>query len=220
MAYAFMSEYFTEDQRANSRLELLNYSVNEAKQPGLFMEFGVLNGYSLKYLAECRIDKIFYGFDSFKGLPEEWDDFIPKGYGKLDQVPNVPSDVVLIDGLFQDTLGPFLEEHDEPVSFLHMDADLYSSTNYVLSTLANADRFQKGTIIQFDQLFYQDSPKTVLDDEHRAYHDFMRDYDVRVKWLKFYQRIVNERWLYIIRRRIMKTTIRASLIIESFQKGE
>lgn len=220
MAYAFMSKYFTEDQRAPSRLKLLKWSINKAIKPGLFLEFGVWKGASLKFLAECRPDKRFYGFDTFKGLPESWSKFYPRGHGKLDNLPYIPGDVVLIEGLFQDTLEPFLEEHNEPVSFIHLDADLYSSTNYVLSTLADANRLQKGTIIQFDQVFYQDSPNTVLDDEYRAYQDFMRKYDVQVRWLKFYQRTVNERWLHFLRRRRRKATIRASLLIESFMIKE
>lgn len=211
-AYAFMTEYFTEDQRADSRLDLLKYSVNEAQQSGLFLEFGVLAAYSLMFLAMVRPEKKFYGFDTFKGLPESWGS-IPKGHGKLDYIPTVPSNIVLIEGLFQDTLEPFLEDHDEPVSFLHLDADLYSSTYYVLSTLAEAGRLQKGTIIQFDQIFYQDSPNTVLDDEYRAYQDFIRKHDVTVKWLKFYQRTINERWLHFLRRKRRKATIRASLMI-------
>lgn len=214
---AFLSENLSEDQRSPSRLHLLKHSVTQAVNDGLFLEFGVWNGYSLRYLSECRPDRRFYGFDCFKGLPESWGS-APQGHGKLDYAPHVPGDIVLIEGLFQDTLEPFLEEHDESVSFLHLDADLYSSTNYVLSTLADAGRIVKGTIIEFDEVFYQDTSHTLQDDEHRAYLKFMEDYEVKVRWLKFYQRTVNERWLYFLRRRRKKATIRASLIIENFKK--
>jgi len=209
---AFLNENLTEKKRSPSRLDLLRYSVLEAKKPGLFLEFGVLKGYSLNFLAKCKPNQQFYGFDCFKGLPETWGN-IPKGYGKLDYIPYVPENVILIEGLFQDTLEPFLEDHNDSVSFLHLDADLYSSTKYVLSTLANAGRIQKGTIIEFDEIFFQDSSNTVLDDEYRAYKDFMRDYDVKVRWIQFYQRKINERWLFF-RRIVMKSTIRASLVIE------
>jgi len=203
---SFLAEHFTEIQRAPSRFQLLKLSVNKAREPGLFLEFGVWKGDSLKFLAECRPDKRFYGFDTFKGLPEWWSNGYPKGHMKLDHIPYVPGDVILIEGLFQDTLETFLEEHGESVSFLHMDADLYSSTNYVLSTLADAGRIVKGTIIEFDEVFYQDTAHTILDDEHRAYLKFMEDYDVKVKWLHFFQRT----------RRGRRATTRASLIIEEF----
>jgi len=203
---AFLKEHFIENQRAPSRSHLLKWAVNKATQPGLFLEFGVWKGDSLKFLAECRPDKRFHGFDTFKGLPEWWSNGYPKGHMKLDHLPYIPGDVILIEGLFQDTLEPFLEEHPEPVSFLHMDADLYSSTNYVLSTLADAGRIVKGTIIEFDEVFYQDTAHTLLDDEHRAYLKFMDDYDVKVRWLHFFQRT----------RRGRRATTRASLIIEEF----
>ena len=203
---AFVREHFTEAQRAPSRLQLLKWSAHRARQPGLFMEFGVWKGDSLKFLAECRPDVRFYGFDTFKGLPEWWSNGYPKGHMKLDHAPYIPGDVILIEGLFQDTLPPFLEEHTEPVSFLNLDADLYSSTNYVLSTLADAGRIVKGTIIEFDEVFYQDTAHTLLDDEYRAYLKFMEDYEVSVRWLNFFQRT----------RRGRRATTRASLIIEEF----
>jgi len=203
---AFVSKHFKEEQRTPTRRHLLKWSVKRAIHPGLFLEFGVWKGGSLKFLAECRPNERFYGFDTFKGLPEFWSNGYPKGHMKLDHAPYIPGDVILIEGLFQDTLGPFLEEHPEPVSFLHMDADLYSSTNYVLSTLADAGRIVKGTIIEFDEVFYQDTAHTLLDDEYRAYLKFMEDYDVSVKWLLFFQRT----------RRGRRATTRASLIIERF----
>jgi len=214
----FLSENFTWGQKAPSRLDLLKYSVTQAFNDGLFLEFGVLGGYSLKYLAECRPDRRFYGFDTFEGIPENWGEFYPKGHGKQDHIPQIPGDIILIKGLFQDTLEPFLEEHSEPVSFLHMDADLYSSTNYVLSTLANAGRIVKGTIIEFDEVFFQDSHNTVLNDEYRAYLEFMERYEVKVRWLQFYHRKTSYIWKKMFRWTKRVATIRASLVIESFQK--
>ena len=199
---AFIRKYFTEKQRMATRLDLLKYSVNQAGKDGLFLEFGVWKGDSLKFLAEVRPDIRFYGFDSFEGLPEWWSDFYPKGHMKLDAPPYIPGDVILVKGLFQDVLDPFLSKNDEPVSFLHLDADLYSSTKYVLFKLADENRIQKGTIIEFDEIFYQDSSHTILDDEYRVYNEFIKKYDVRVKWLRFFQR---------------RFTTRASLLIESFE---
>jgi len=214
----FLRENFTEKQRAPSRLDLIKYSVKQAVNDRLFLEFGVLGGYSLKYLAECRPDRRFYGFDTFEGIPENWGEFYPKGHGKQDHIPQIPGDVILIKGLFQDTLEPFLEDHPEPVSFLHLDADLYSSTKYVLFTLADAGRIQKGTIIEFDEVFFQDSKYTILDDEYQVYLEFLEKYDVKVRWIQFYQRRIPYIWKKIFRRVKKKATTRASLIIENFKK--
>ena len=197
----FTDKYFKESQRMKSRFNLLEYSVKQAMKDGLFLEFGVWKGDSLKHLSKIRPDKRFYGFDTFKGLPEDWSDFYPKGHMMLDNPPYISGDVILIVGLFQDTLEGFLEEYGDKVSFLHLDADLYSSTKYVLFTLADQNRLQKGTIIEFDEIFYQDSIVTVLDDEHRVFNEFIEKYDVKFEWLKFFQR---------------KATTRASLIIKEF----
>ena len=56
---------------------------------------------------------------------------------------------ILVHGLFQDTLDGFLQGHTEPVAFVHFDADLDSSTKYVLDRIA--DRLMDGTIFVFDE---------------------------------------------------------------------
>lgn len=198
----FVGRYFTEEQRMPSRFDLLKYSVKKASLDGLFLEFGVWKGDSIRFLAKTLPDKHFYGFDTFKGLPEKWSEFYPKGHMGLNETPKVPVNVTLIEGLFQETLAPFLEEHVEPASFVHLDADLYSSTKYVLFTLADNDRLKTGTILEFDEVFYQDSPDTMLDDEHRVYNEFIEAYDVDVQWLRFFQK---------------RATTRASLVIERFE---
>ena len=40
---------------------------------GLFLEFGVYNGASINILSKLKPDKVFHGFDTFTGLPEDWD---------------------------------------------------------------------------------------------------------------------------------------------------
>jgi len=200
MVTDFITGYFTESQRMPSRLDLLKYSVNQAVKDGLFLEFGVWRGDSLKYLSTIRSDKTFYGFDTFKGLPEDWSTFYPKGHMMLNKPPDIQGNVVLVEGLFQDTLEGFLDDYEDKASFLHLDADLYSSTKFALFMLADYDRLQEGTIIEFDEVFYQDSPNTMLDDEYRVYNEFIEKYDVNVKWLRFFQRRVTTRASLIINR--------------------
>lgn len=195
---SFIHRYFNEEQRATSRLNLLKYSIEQVVIEGLHLEFGVWKGASINYLASIKPYQKFYGFDSFKGLPEEWSKFYPKGHMEIDKPPQVRENVELVIGLFQDTLKNFLEAHPEKIAFLHLDADLYASTKFVLFTLADHNRIQKGTVIEFDEVFYQDSPKTLLDDEYRVYNEFMEKYDVKVRWIKFFQH---------------RATTRASLII-------
>lgn len=197
----FINKYFAGRQPRPSRLKLLENTLSKAVVDGLFLEFGVWKGTSINHLATLRPSQKFYGFDCFTGLPEDWSTFYPKGWMGLEELPKVRNNVELVVGLFQDSLEPFLATHKEKVAFLHLDADLYSSTKYVLFTLADNNRLQRGTVIEFDEVFYQDSPNTVLDDEHRVFNEFVENYDVKIRWLYFFQR---------------RATTRASLIIEYF----
>jgi len=76
----------------------------------------------------------------------------------------VPDNTVLVKGLFIDTLPGQLRTIDRqykchtPVSFVHIDCDIYDGARDVLFLLSN--RFVKGSIIVFDELFnYPDFEK-------------------------------------------------------------
>lgn len=131
-----------------------------APTDGYCMEFGVFSGGSIRHLAFNAPSRRFYGFDSFEGLPEPWlmsaQITYDKGHFALDALPEVPENVELIKGFFDASLAPWLAEHEGPVSFVHIDGDLYSSAKTVLDLLS--ERFVDGTVIVFDELCdWQDS---------------------------------------------------------------
>jgi len=78
---------------------------------------------------------------------------LTKGHFSLNgSVPKCEPNVNLIVGKFQDTLIPFLEQHQQiSISLVHMDADTYLPTSYVLSVLEPT--LSSGTIILFDEFF-------------------------------------------------------------------
>jgi predicted O-methyltransferase YrrM len=90
------------------------------------------------------------GFDTFEGLPEVWRTDFPAGEFAQEAIPDVPG-AEIIAGLFDDTLPGFLAGCDEAVGFLHLDADLYSSTKTVLDLIG--DRLRPGAVIIFDEFF-------------------------------------------------------------------
>jgi hypothetical protein len=158
-------------------------SINKVNVDGLFLEFGVYTGGTINDIASIAADKPIFGFDSFQGLPEKWDN-MPRGIFKIDYLPKVRNNVKLVKGMFEDTLKPFLHEHSEKVAFIHMDAALYSSTKYVLFTLAENNRLQRGTVIQFDELFnYNDWWD---EGEYKALVDLVRQFDIRFKYLGYH----------------------------------
>ena len=107
----------------------------DGKRPGLYLEFGVYQGATINLIAS-ETESAVHGFDSFEGLPEFWRDAYDKGTFQIAGLPAVNSNVTLHKGWFSDTLPLFLDKHCESVSFLHVDCDLYSSTQTVFSSLA------------------------------------------------------------------------------------
>jgi hypothetical protein len=134
---------------------------------GLVLEFGVATGSTINEIAD-HCDKV-YGFDSFDGLPEDWRPEFKKGYFKCD-LPEISDNVELIVGMIQDTIDDFLIKHPEPVSFIHIDVDLYSSTACVLQKLK--DRICSGTIIAFDELYVYPNYQ---EHEFKAFLEFIND---------------------------------------------
>lgn len=118
----------------------------------LYLEFGVYEGYSIRLWGRLLKNALssLHGFDSFEGLPEDWDERRPKG--EFDVGGKLPSfddpRIVLHKGWFEETLPAFaLPERERLI--LNMDADLYSSTRFVLDTLR--EEIVPGTIIVFDE---------------------------------------------------------------------
>ncbi len=118
---------------------------------GICLEFGVYKGKSLRMMAAQRPKRKFFGFDSFQGFPEDGRRDWQKSFA-VDRLPEVPDNCELVPGWFEDTLGPFLDDHPEPVDFIDIDCDIYSSTSHVLMTLLQRGRLRPGLVIYFDDL--------------------------------------------------------------------
>ncbi len=107
----------------------------------LLLEFGVYRGTSMKWWL-ARIpnkESRFVGFDTFTGLPEHWRATEPLGaFNANGKIPDITDPRCSFEiGLFQETLGNFVKRNDLSGRLvINLDADLYSSTLFVLTTLA------------------------------------------------------------------------------------
>jgi hypothetical protein len=167
------------------RWALLRHAAGEAPPDGLMIECGVADGASLRHLARGSVRR-FHGFDSFEGLPEAWaGTFEQKGkFGRGGDLPNVPSNVALHKGWFEQTLPAFLAAHpDDSVAFLHVDCDIYSSTVTVLRMLA--PRLKPGAVLVFDEYFNYPNWQR---HEWRAFQEFIRDTGLSYRYLGFAQK--------------------------------
>jgi Methyltransferase domain len=145
----------------------LRYGLEIAPHGGMALEFGVFQGRSLRIIAAARPEGDVHGFDSFAGLPEDYRSHVRTGAFAVDQPPDVPG-AELVVGWFDDTLPGFLAEHEGPVSFLHVDGDLYSSARTVLDLCG--PRLVAGSIVIFDEYFNFPGWEQ---HEHRAWEEYV-----------------------------------------------
>lgn len=133
-----------------------------------FLEFGVASGSTFKWWVENNknSNSKFIGFDTFYGLPEAWGQHDKGDFSTEGREPDIrDSRVKFVKGLFQDTLQQMLPELNLcRKTVLHLDADLYSATIYVLLNMAH--KLKKGDLIIFDEF---SSPLH----EFRAFSDFI-----------------------------------------------
>jgi predicted O-methyltransferase YrrM len=162
-----------------SKNDTLVAALKAAPPEGLFLEFGVATGGTLKVIAELAPVGSVYGFDSFEGLPEDWRSAYVAGTFAVDAPPEVPG-AELVVGWFDDTLPGFLADHPGPVGFLHLDADLYSSTVTVLDAVR--DRLRPGTVILFDEYF---NFLGWEQHEHRAWTEFVERTGLTFEYIGF-----------------------------------
>jgi hypothetical protein len=133
--------------------DVLEFALSQVRVPGHYLEFGVFKGDSIKFLAKRIGDNRIHGFDSFEGLPKEWSGF------KMDtstlnlrgKLPRVPKTVQLHPGWFDQTIPAWLSANEGPLAFIHVDCDIYVSTQIIFDLLA--PRIQPGTVIVFDEYF-------------------------------------------------------------------
>ena len=133
-----------------------------------FYEFGVWRASSFKYL--IKVFKKGYGFDTFTGLPEDWNvgNSIEKAgsYSTDGNVPKIKGGEFIV-GKFEDTLPIFFSESRPIASVINFDADLYSSTICALNFSKQV--IDKDTILIFDEFIINESWEQ---DEFKALNEF------------------------------------------------
>ncbi len=146
--------------------ELIAAEVGE--QRVAYLEFGVHRGESMRIWSELlrHPEAQLHGFDSFEGLPEDWN--LDDGRGTFSTGGAAPvladSRVKFIKGWFEATLQGYEPPAHERL-VLHLDADLYSSTKTVLDALARY--IVPGSFVLFDE--FSDRLH-----ELRAFDEFLR----------------------------------------------
>lgn len=146
-----------------------------ADEPVLYLEFGVFQGDSMRYWSKAlrHTETKLHGFDSFLGLPEDFDIDGPHVKGTFDLKGQIPSIDDLRVEFFKGWFNEVLPAYRVPVHqrlVIMLDADLYSSTIYVLNTLR--PHIREGTYVYFDNMSRPEH-------EPRAFDEFMKESGLR-----------------------------------------
>jgi O-methyltransferase len=182
-AYAITLSDFLKKHRNvpkfKDRFLMYDHMIDQLHLAGValqYFEFGVYQGKSIKYWLSKNQNAAseFYGFDSFEGLPENWSPGMKKGAFNVEgKIPEIDDNrVKFVKGWFNETLPSFMKSatpRDDRQIILHLDADLYSSTYYVLNYFFFQGFIKKGTILIFDEVVVA----SIADTEFRAFHDFV-----------------------------------------------
>jgi O-methyltransferase len=163
--------------RCADRQPLYDHIASLVQEPAAYLEFGVFKGTTLRHWTGLLKHPASYlhGFDSFEGLPETWGYFVDKETLNVRGVMPKFDDprVQLFKGWFNETLPVYLREFKpHPTLIVHLDADLYSSTIFVLRELK--PHLRPGTILIFDEFF---------DREHelKAFTEFLKEFPLVIE---------------------------------------
>lgn len=157
----------------------IEIALAHANLEGLVLEFGVYNGKSIRNIASI-VDSEVHGFDSFEGIPENWNDEPSGSYSANGELPAVPSNVTLHQGWFEETIPGFIKENNGPIRFMNIDCDLYSSTKTIFYLLG--PQVVSGTVIVFDEFI---GYKSWQEDEFKAFQEAVSQFQWQYEILSF-----------------------------------
>lgn len=140
-----------------SRQQIRNWAFQALipNTQGLILEFGVHNGVSIKEISKHAARKV-YGFDAFEGLRDPWSK-PNRTVGSMDLGGQIPKplrqieNVEIVVGWVEETLPSFLDEHQNSISLVHLDLDVYPPTKFVLELVK--PHLQLGAHLIFDDMF-------------------------------------------------------------------
>lgn len=177
------NDFFNPTRNYELRYKLYDYIIDSQRLESkyiTYLEFGVSKGYSLSHWSNKvkNPHARFFGFDTFNGLPEAWGTYRAGDMkAGIQEIATEDERVQLIKGLFQETLPGWLasnrlDSYDQRV--IHLDADLYSSTLFVLTVIF--PHLRVGDIVIFDEF-------NVPMHEFKAFSDFIASYYASFEFL-------------------------------------
>lgn len=151
--YDFVDSEFGDALFHLDQFRSLSEHVDHVRESGdVVLDFGVYKGGSTRRLARMFPDLEIHGFDSFEGLPERWSHAFRGDFGDIKgALPEVPDNVTLHAGWFDETCPTWVAAHPDPqIGLLRIDCDIYSSTATIFESFGPF--LKPGTLVLFDEL--------------------------------------------------------------------
>ncbi len=179
---------FVDAEMSGAVFNLDQFVIIESKKDSMYelegyiLDLGVYKGGSTRSLANIFPNETIHGFDSFIGLPEDWSHVLKGSFGELKGgLPDMPQNVKLYKGWFEDTLPAWIEKNNErPISVLRVDCDIYSSTKTIFTVLKPL--IKSGTWIVFDELIGYYGWR---EHEYKAFMEFIDETGFEFQYIAF-----------------------------------
>jgi len=133
------------------------------------------------HLARAAPERHFFGFDSFKGLPEHWTGarYSPVNFDRRGKKPRVPANVSLIKGWFDATLPAFPAQEMGRISF----ASIATSTPRPRPCSSSpVPHLMPGALIVFDEFF---NHKGYELNEYKAFFEVTERFDLACRFIGY-----------------------------------
>lgn len=188
-AASIVNQYFKHAKALDSDADVLHFASGAVTiKSGFYLEMGVGTGTTVNFLATLNPTRKIYGFDSFEGLPTDWDtgDKVLKAgtFGLKQKEAKIPvlKNVVVYKGLFKQILPTFKQQvlKDNAIALLHIDSDTYDSAKDALTILQ--ENIKPGTIIVFDEFY---NYPNFDQHEWKAFQEFMTEHHLHAEYIAF-----------------------------------
>lgn len=177
----------------------LKFAVEKSLQinnKGILLEFGFCSGTTLNFIAALAYNRAVYGFDSLRGLRENWRPNFPAhvfAYHDENKFPFVPlANTSLIIGWIEETLPVFKKQYlmDEEVAFIHIDSDSNEAANTIFNELDEYIKPDKTVVIldegyNFSDKTRNDGHNEWLKHEFLATESFAKRKNYEIEYLAF-----------------------------------
>lgn len=188
-AVDFVNTNLSVAKQLSSDAEVIRFGSDAVTlQDGAYIEVGTGVGRTTNFIAALNPIKTISSFDSFDGLPIDWDRPDVKisvgtfAYKDKNFFPPVLANVNIYKGLFADVLPIFQQEmlKSTPIAFLHVDSDIYESARDTFVALKN--NIVPGTIIVFDEFYNYENCEN---HEMKALQEFLKSSGYKAEYLAY-----------------------------------